>query len=264
MAAETKAEDKQTKEITAYYVYGIVPDDVELTPDAVGIGDPPAEVRLVREGEVAALVSEIDPSQPVGTPEDLRAHADLLDAAATTAPVLPMRFGSVLMNEGAVRDELLAPYHQEFADALAQLEGRVQFTVRARYIEDALLREIVQARPDIAQLRESLSGTPEEATRNERIQLGQLINDAIVQMRQLDSDDLLEKLSSHSVSSVMREPTHELDAAHIAFLVASDEHDSFREAVDEVEQGWSERVNVRLLGPMAPYDFVERQPASES
>ncbi|HEX6351808.1 MAG TPA: gas vesicle protein GvpJ, partial [Actinophytocola sp.] len=36
------------------YVYGIVPSDVETTPDARGVGDPPYDVLTVRHGEVAA------------------------------------------------------------------------------------------------------------------------------------------------------------------------------------------------------------------
>lgn len=258
MSAETEARAHK-----ACYVYGIVPDDVELTPHAVGVGDPPAEVRLVRTDGVAALVSEIDPEAPLGTPEDLRAHADLLDGAATTAPVLPMRFGAVLTDIEAVKEELLGPHQEEFADALAQLEGKIQFTVRARYVEDAVLREIVQERPDIAQLSDALKGTSEDTTRNQRIQLGELINQAIEEKRRLDSNNLLERLSADSVSYVVREPTQDEEAAHIAFLVANDQQESFQEAVDEIEEDWGERLSVRLLGPMAPYDFVG-QPMGES
>ena len=33
---------------TAIYVYGIVPADVQVEPDAEGIGDPPAPVAVIR------------------------------------------------------------------------------------------------------------------------------------------------------------------------------------------------------------------------
>jgi hypothetical protein len=246
-------------------VYGIVPGDVEVTPDAVGIGDPPAEVKVVRQGDVAALVSEIDTSMPLGTPDDLRAHARLLDGAATTAPVLPMRFGAVLTDEEAVKEELLAEHEQEFVDALAELEGRVQFTVRARYVEQAVLTEIVNERPDIAQLRDAIAKAPNaEATRNERIQLGQLVSEAIEQKRQLDANSLVERLSPLSDSYVVREPSHDEDAAHIAFLVQLDQQEPFQAAVSEVQEEGKERIDVLLLGPSAPYDFVGAPPPPAS
>jgi hypothetical protein len=253
------------KQSRGYYVYGIVPGDVEVTPDAVGVGDPPAEVKVVRQGDVAALVSEIDISMPLGTPDDLRAHARLLDGAATTAPVLPLRFGAVLTDEEAVRQELLAEHEQEFADALHELEGRVQFTVRARYVEQAVLTEIVNETPEIAQLREAIAQTPDaDATRNERIQLGQLVSEAIEQKRRLDSNSLVERLSPDSDSHVVREPSHDEDAAHIAFLVQLDEQEAFQAAVSEIQQEWKERVDIVLLGPSAPYDFVGAPPSPAS
>jgi hypothetical protein len=52
---------------TGYYVYGILPGDVELTEKVKGIGD--REVTLVHDGELAALVSEIELFGPLGTTE---------------------------------------------------------------------------------------------------------------------------------------------------------------------------------------------------
>src|SRR5689334_3100013 len=68
----------RTEMATACYIYGIVPGDVELTPDARGLSDRP--IRLVRRGDIAALVSEVEVSEALGRPEDLRAHEQLLDA----------------------------------------------------------------------------------------------------------------------------------------------------------------------------------------
>jgi len=101
-----------------YYVYGIVPQDVEATADARGVGDPPARVEVVRHEDIAALVSAIDVTKPLGRPEDLMAHQQLLDASSADAPVLPIRFGAVMADAEAVVNELLAPHHDEFAAAL--------------------------------------------------------------------------------------------------------------------------------------------------
>jgi hypothetical protein len=42
------------------YEYGIVPADVELAGDVRGVEDPPGRVQLVRHGNLAGLVSEVD------------------------------------------------------------------------------------------------------------------------------------------------------------------------------------------------------------
>src|SRR5262249_10134457 len=110
----------------AVYVYGIVPSDVELTADMPGVGEPPGQIWIVRSGDLAALVSEVDPAMPLGSPADLRAHEEILDATAAEVPVLPLRFGAVLASEEAVATELLADNHDEFAAALDELDGRVE------------------------------------------------------------------------------------------------------------------------------------------
>src|SRR5256714_14153938 len=127
-----------TGQQTGLYVYGIVPGDVELNSGVHGVGDPPGEIRLVRSGDLAAMVSEVDITKPLGTPEDLQAHVAILDATVTDAPVLPSRFGAVLTSEEAVAEELLDANHDEFAAALRQLEGRAEYIVRGRYVEQAI------------------------------------------------------------------------------------------------------------------------------
>src|SRR5690606_25660154 len=97
----------------ACYVYGIVPEDVEISPEAVGVGDPPGRIKVVRHREIAALISDVDVSHPLGRAHDLVAHEQLLDAAATEVPILPLRFGAVLTTPDAVVEELLAPHHDQ-------------------------------------------------------------------------------------------------------------------------------------------------------
>ncbi|MDH6291743.1 GvpL/GvpF family gas vesicle protein [Rhodococcus opacus] len=101
------------------YVYGIVPADVQPEKDATGVHDAPIEI--VKHGDIAALVSEIDPDQRLGAPADLQAHAHILDGTAHVAPVLPLRFGAVVSDRDAVIRELLAEHHDEDAVQIAVL-----------------------------------------------------------------------------------------------------------------------------------------------
>ncbi|HEY7262861.1 MAG TPA: GvpL/GvpF family gas vesicle protein [Trebonia sp.] len=75
MAALAGPEETGGPGQSGWYVYGIVPADVELTADVRAVGAPPG--RLVRHGVLAALASEVELARRIGTPEDLRAHAAL-------------------------------------------------------------------------------------------------------------------------------------------------------------------------------------------
>lgn len=241
---------------TGTYVYGIFADDIELTGEQMGVGNPPRELRVVRSDGLAALVSEVDTSQPLGTPEDLAAHKAILDASAAEVPVLPMRFGAVLTGDEAVISELLEPHHDEFTSALGELDGRAEYVVKGRYAEDAILAEVLSENKEAAGLRDEIRGKDPDATRDARIRLGEIMNEAVQAKREADTRTLGDRMAGHCVGSLVREPAHELDAVHVAFLLGKGQEDDLADTVDELADEWESRVELRILGPMAAYDFV--------
>jgi Gas vesicle synthesis protein GvpL/GvpF len=246
--------DTDAGQQTGYYVYGILPGDVELTEEIRGIGD--CEVTLVRDGDLAALVSEVELIGPLGTTEDLQAHKEILDSVAAGAPVLPLRFGAVVTSEDAVVSELLEPHRDEFAAALEELEGRTEYAIKGQYVESVILEEILSEDSEAAELREQIRGQDADATREERIRLGEIISNAVAAKRERDTQQLLSALEDHAVASVVRDPTDELEAVNVAFLVEEDKADELEQEAEDLGADWDGRVELRVLGPMAPYDFV--------
>jgi hypothetical protein len=206
------------------FVYGILPADIEVAADMPGVGERPGPLRDVRFGGVAALISEVDLSGLLGSPDDLRTHREILDATATEVPVLPLRFGTVLASEQAVAEELLAAHHDEFTTALDQLEGRAEFQVKGCYVEEAVL--------------------------------GEVSNEAVTARREEDTRALMQAMEGLCVASVAREPARDLDAVHVAFLVAVDQEAEVERVIEDLACQWEGRVEVQLLGPMAAYDFA--------
>jgi Gas vesicle synthesis protein GvpL/GvpF len=245
-----------TQSETGCYVYGILPGDVELDADIDGVGNPPGPIRLVRSGELAALVSEVDLSRPLGSPEDLQAHQEILDSIIADSPVLPLRFGAVLTNEDAVAQELLEPNQDEFAEALEQLDGRAEYLVKGRFVEKALLEEILSQNSEASQLADQIRGADPDATRELRIQLGEIINNAVAQEREEGTRLLVSAMKDHCHASLVRDPTHELDAVSVAFLLDADEADELERVADDMRGRWEGLAELRVLGPMAAYDFV--------
>ncbi len=214
---------------------------------------------MVRHGEIAALVSKLGSDRPLGSPQDLTAHEKLLDGSAAVSPVLPLRFGAVMTNTDAVESELLEANEEEFHAALVELEGRVQFVIRGRYVEDAILRELLDENADAARLRDEIRGKPEDATRNARIALGELINQAIEAKRAEDTRKVVSELEKLEAMVNQREPSHEEDAVHVAVLVESARQDELEELLRQLMVDWGGRVELDLLGPMAAYDFVTKR-----
>lgn len=241
---------------TAVYVYGIFPGDIKLDSGVTGVGDPPGKVRVLRCGDIAALVSDVSEPWSLGSPKDLAAHKDILDASAPAVPVLPMRFGAMLGSDEDVENELLAANHDLFASALNELDGLVQYVVKGRYPEEAILREILSENREAAALRDLIRGTDPDTSQLARMRLGEIIERAVAAKRENDTRTLVSRIGSCCQASVLREPAHERDAVSLALLVKTDGTAKLQQAIDDVAHDWEGRVDLRLLGPMAAYDFV--------
>jgi hypothetical protein len=232
---------------TGCYIFGIVPAGAPV-PDADETG-PAAGLQLVASAELAALVGRVPPDRPLGRAADLRAHDRVLsDLVRAGTPVLPMRFGAVVADEDAVVHELLEPHRAEFAEALEVVRGRVQYTVKVRYDQDAVLREVVAGSPDIRRLH----GRTDHAG---QMRLGELVVRALERRRPEEASAVLTELIGaadvrvHDVSS----PEEILDAA---FLVDADHAAEFERRVEKSAAARHERLRMQLIGPSAPYDFA--------
>jgi hypothetical protein len=256
MARSKKDKDRSDDNGSAIYVYGIVPGDVSVEKDAEGIGDPPAKVEVIREGEIAALVSTVATDSPMGKPEDLQAHARLLDGTASVAPVLPLRFGAVMTDAEAVTSELLKEHHDEFASALSELEGHAEYIIKGRYDEKAILSEVLSESDQARELRQAIGDKSEDASRDARIALGELVTKALEAKRDADTKAVVDEIGDLARQVNPRPPTHELDAVHVALLAEVDRQSDLEATIEKLTENWGDRVHLRLLGPLAAYDFV--------
>lgn len=254
-ALHQEAEIRGLSEDMGLYVYGVVRADEALPDGLAGVDEAP--VQLVTLGNVAAAVGLITLDRPPGLRADLLAHTAVLDALAACGPVVPVQFGSVLTEVDAVMHDFLAPEAERFEELLSQLAGRRQFNVRGRYNEGAVLAEVVAEDPEIASLRERTRGVPEHVGQAERVRLGELVSHAMERKREQDAATVLDIVLPHVASYAPRRGAGLDHMMDVAFLVDDDRRAGFEDALEAVAEAMHERVRLQLMGPMAPYDFVE-------
>jgi hypothetical protein len=239
------------------YVYGIVAADLVVPPDLRGVGD--QIVSIAPSGDVAAVVSLVDSSVTLAGRADLLAHGRVLDKLAALGPVIPVRFGSVLENRDAVAGDLLDPGRERFREMLRDLNGHAQFTVRARYDEQQVLTEIVAADPEIAQLRKLTREQPEASSYGERVRLGELVARALETKSAADGHTMLLELERHVTALNVRESAGLNGLLDVAVLVEDSRRAEFEQAVEDLAARFAGRAQLRLIGPTAPYDFVDAE-----
>jgi len=239
-----------------WFVYAVVDGDSELPGGLRGLDDEP--VRAVPCGRVAAIVSRFRLERPPGRAAELMAFHTVIDTLAESLDaVVPVQFGSVLLDEDSVVDDLLAPDETWFGELVDSLRGRVQVVVQALYDQDTVLREIVAEDPEIAHLRELTRDVPEDAARGERVRLGELVAAAVDHRRTADSGWLLDELLPLVEAHVLRPVSGLERVLDVALLVDADRRDVLEERLEALAEEVHGRMRLRLVGPTAPYDFAQ-------
>jgi hypothetical protein len=239
----------------AIYVYGILRAEDEA-PGLTGIGG--AELKEITSNGLAALVSEMPPeTELVLGREEMTTHARVLEEALQHGTVLPMRFGVVMAGEPAVKEHLLEAHRAELEQQLSELSGKVELRVRAVYDEHNLMREVIHENHDIARLRESLRGQSEDATYYGRIELGELVAQAVERKRDRDAAAMLEQLSPLAIAIATGEPANERIVVNTSFLVERERMGEFDAAVDLIGRAQADRMRIKYTGPLPPHSFVE-------
>jgi hypothetical protein len=236
------------------YVYGVTaaPCDAPARPGIDG-----ARTRVLTGSDFCAVVATTEHDVVEAGRANLMAHSDVLQDVVAARTVVPMRFGTLMSDDAAVRSELLDARRADLASLLLLVDGHVEFSLKAYYVEDVVLGEILSTDRSIARLRESVRSLPDDASYFQRIRLGELVAGELVRRRAADASAIATRLTPLAKAVEEEEERPELMVMKGSFLVPRDAVEGFRAAVDDLATEAGDRMIFKLLGPLPPYSFVE-------
>jgi hypothetical protein len=241
----------------ALVVYGVMraadcPDGlaVDWRNDTLSVGG------ISHEG-VCALVGEA-PDGPVHVRRDaLLAHSEVLHAAMERGPVLPLRFGVVLTDAEAVRDELLAPNAAALAARLEALEGTAEFRLKVTFDSDRVLSSILASDGPLADIAARVRSLPGAAGHFDRIRLGELISQRVESRAKAVEAEVVGALEPLAMAVSPEQRQSEWMAVNAAFLVQDAHRAKFDSAVDRLAAEHAGELQFALVGPLPPHSFAE-------
>lgn len=234
------------------YVYAIIRAGRSLPVDAAGVGSPAAAVRSIRQGRLAAVVSEAPPRLRARR-RDLLAHQDLLLRLSERGPVLPMRFGMVAPDEETVRGRLTAREADHMA-ALEHLSDGVEVNVKALPAQDALASLVAEDK-NVRRLRDAVRRRPGyEAS----LRLGEAVA-AALESRAVEAGRRVLRELTPKARAVASGPEVQGCVLNASFLVGRGDSDAFRRAAEQLARVNRDRVELRLSGPLPCYSFVSAE-----
>jgi hypothetical protein len=239
------------------YVYGITAASHPALPEGMGgVGDPPRQVRILKAGDLAAVVSDA-PEGLRPKRKDLLAHQNVLSEAGAAACVLPMRFGSVAPDDDTVTS-VLAERAEHYKERLGALEGKVEYNVKGSHVEEAVLHRVMAENPEIraqAEANRQAGG----GSYDDKIRLGEMVAAAVQAREAEDAAEVLRALEP-AAAAVSEGPESTGWLANVSFLVARETAEEFLAAVEEARKNLP-HLELRVNGPLPPYSFVEPGPA---
>ncbi|MBP5860176.1 GvpL/GvpF family gas vesicle protein [Streptomyces scabiei] len=239
------------------YVYGITAGSHPALPEGMGgVGEPPRPVRVLKEGDLAAIVSEA-PEGLRPKRKDLLAHQNVLSEAGAGGSLLPMRFGSVAPDDASVT-AVLAERAKHYRERLGALDGKVEYNVKASHDEEAVLHRVMGENPELRAMTEA-NRQAGGGSYEDRLRLGEMVV-AAVQAREAEDAAQLRQALESAADDVSAGPESTGWLANLSFLVARDAAAGFVDTVEEVRKSHP-HLEVRVNGPLPPYSFVEPGPA---
>ncbi|MCX4726313.1 GvpL/GvpF family gas vesicle protein [Streptomyces sp. NBC_00440] len=236
------------------YVYGIVGGSRQLPVGARGVGEPPADIRLLPAGDLAVVISAAPPGLRARR-RDLMAHQGLLLTLAEAGPVLPMRFGVVAPDEATVLGDVAAR-RSEHAAVLERLDGHAEMNVKVMPVQDDL-EGLIREDPVVRRIREETRRRPGYEA---NIRLGEAVAAGLRRRAAVAAARLPVEFAE--IAGEMRPgPDVEGCVLNASFLVPRGSEALFRDVAEQWAAHHRDRLELRLTGPLPCYSFVAPESA---
>ncbi len=238
------------------YLYAVLPKS--SVPGDLGEmqGVENGKVYSIIDGDLAAVVSDV-PTRKELRPERrlMAAHQQVLrHVTDSSLGALPVSFGTIADGSDGVR-QLLSRYQRDLAEQIRRVEGKREIGVRVTYEAErpTVFEFLVANSAELREARDALAGR--EATRDEKISLGQRVDAAMNALRD-DYGRKVEEAIGQIAESKHNPPHNERELVNLAFLVPVARQADFDAGVRSAAKLFPDSFSVQELGPYPPYDFV--------
>jgi hypothetical protein len=219
---------------------------------AVGVGEHAPALRLVREQDLVAVVSDA-PENLRAKRRDLVKHDAVIGRVYAAGTVLPMRFGMIAPDDEAVRTELRSGARR-YGELLSRIDGHVELNVKGVHAEEALLRDVL-LQNDQLRVRNQALRAAGGGGHQDRVAFGEQVAATVAERSARDAGQVIARLQPHA-AQVRRGPPVDGCFVNVSFLVASGARPDFDGALSRLRGELPGYASVGLYGPLPPYSFV--------
>lgn len=245
------------------YIYCIIKANGTQTFGPLGIGGRGDQLYSIVHNNIAAVVSNSPiTSYPVSR-ENLIAHEKAIEEVMKAHTVLPVRFCTIAGSDEKVKG-ILETAHDKFYDLLGVMAGKKELGLKAVFpVKGAqaggkgdIYGHILEKHADIRALKEKIAALPVNQTHAQRMAIGEMVEAALEQEKELCKNDILAVLSPLAAEVKVNSNYGELMILSAAFLVEQNKEAGFDKLVEQLDAKYGNRIKFKYVGTLPPFNFV--------
>lgn len=239
------------------YIYCIIGTKQERNFGAIGIGGRGDEVLTIGYEDLSMVVSNHPMTRFVVNRDNMLAHEKVIEEVMKEFDgVLPVRFGTVAEDADEIRN-LLDRRYREFKHALRDMDHKVELGVKGLWKDmDCIYREIGEKNKEIKQLRETLRKSKGNGGIEERVELGKMVEQALVRKRKQEAEKVVDALRRTAFEHKLNNTTDDRMFINAAFLVDKGREKEFDNIMDDLGRKYKDRMTFMYAGPLPVFNFV--------
>ncbi len=244
---------------TGKYLYGIVASPALRFEMSDGATDS-VDIHAIPHQDVAAVVSDCEIVDYKHLRKDVLAmllvrHQKVLERIMELGhTIIPMRLGTFAADDAEVRD-ILSKGYRLIKEIIPKVQDKIEIDVAATWHDfNSILKEVGDEK-EITELKISLLSNPKGVTVDDQMKVGFAIKKALDDKRLHVTDSIQDALKLISPDCRAHELMDDRMVMNCAFLISRAEQAAFYARIENLNEGFAERLDFRCVGPLPPYSF---------
>ena len=237
------------------YIYCIIQGAGPMDFGTVGIGECGSRVYTIYFQDLSAVVSDSPVKRYSVSRENLISHERAIEEVMKTYTVLPVRFATIAEVEDKVK-KILEKEYSRFVDLLKTMEGKKELGLKAVFKEDIVYKEILANNDGIRIKKEKMAKDVKTARYQELIELGRLVETALIEEKTRYKDDILNVLEPLALGVKVNNTYGEHIIINAAFLIERQKESEFDRKVGVLADSYTDKIKFKYVGTLPPFNFV--------
>jgi len=238
------------------YVYCIIESNEGRNFGPIGIGQRGDIVSTIGFDDISTVISSSPMTKYVINRENMMAHEKVIEEVMKDYTVLPVRFCTIAASAEEVRT-LLRRRHSEFKGLLRDMDNKVEMGLKALWKDmNRIFHEIAEGNQGVKRLKKKAEEKSIKSRSAYKIAVGKVVKEALDAKKEGEAKKILNTFKRAALDVRTNGLIGDSMFLNAAFLIDRTREKEFDYMVEDLVEKYSDRANIKYIGPAPPFNFV--------